>query len=386
MTFQEDLARHADQIRARMPHINGEEATKQALVVPFLHVLGYDIFDPREVRPEYVADFAIKKAGQFEKVDYAIFLNGVPVLFIECKPVGAQLEDHGGQLARYFNATPSVRVAMITNGVQLQVFTDLQTPNVMDTRPWLDIDLRSLKGAEIEALKRFRKTDFAPEEVLRLAEEMVYYNAMMAYLGVQLREPDEHFVQFVAKAIEVPRVTAKVVERLAPILKKSIQSTIVELVAKSFAAPEPEPPATTPLSSEPAATADDGDKAGIVTTAEERAAWEMIAAWVRESNPNAPISFRDAKGYFTIHQNNTRKWCIRLGFNKPPFWVALRHLPPEEVRALAPGLEVSEGGQMGDSRFTIGTVQDLARAKSAILAAYAREAARKHDPAEGPAT
>jgi hypothetical protein len=382
MTFHEDLARHADQIRTRLPHIQGEEATKQALVVPFLHVLGYDIFDPREVRPEYVADFAIKKAGQFEKVDYAIFLNGMPVLFIECKPVGALLEDHGGQLARYFNATPSVRVAMITNGVQVQVFTDLQTPNVMDSRPWLDIDLRALKAAEVEALKRFRKTDFAPEEVLRLAEEMVYYNAMMAYLGVQLRDPDEHFVQFVAKAIEVPRVTAKVIERLAPILKKAIQSTIVEHVAKSFSAPDPEPPSATPTAPPPA---EDDAKAGVVTTAEETAAWEMIAAWVRESTPNAPISFRDAKGYFTIHQNNTRKWCIRLGFNKPPFWVALRHLRPDEVKALAPGLDVVEGGQMGDSRFTIGSVQDLGRAKAAILAAYAREAARKADPGESTA-
>src|SRR5690606_23193929 len=98
-----DLNRHVEQVRARMQHCQGEEAAKQALVVPLLHTLGYDVFDPREVRPEYVADFAVKKQGQFEKVDYALFMNGQPIAFVECKPVGAVLEDHDGQLSRYFN-------------------------------------------------------------------------------------------------------------------------------------------------------------------------------------------------------------------------------------------------------------------------------------------
>ncbi len=46
-----------------------EEATKNALVMPFIKILGYDIFDPTEVIPEFIADVGIKKG---EKVDYAI--------------------------------------------------------------------------------------------------------------------------------------------------------------------------------------------------------------------------------------------------------------------------------------------------------------------------
>lgn len=51
-----------------------EEATKNALVLPFISILGYDIFDPTEVIPEFTADVGIKKG---EKVDYAIQKDGV---------------------------------------------------------------------------------------------------------------------------------------------------------------------------------------------------------------------------------------------------------------------------------------------------------------------
>jgi predicted type IV restriction endonuclease len=112
MGFPEDLSRHAEQIIARTPHIRGEEATKHALVVPFIQLLGYDVFDPREVQPEYTADFATKTRGQLEKIDYAIWKDGKAAIFVECKATTAELADHDGQLSRYFNATPSARVGV----------------------------------------------------------------------------------------------------------------------------------------------------------------------------------------------------------------------------------------------------------------------------------
>ena len=54
-----------EQINARIPATRGrgEEATKQALILPLLSALGYDIWNPAEVCPEYEADFAIRKGG-----------------------------------------------------------------------------------------------------------------------------------------------------------------------------------------------------------------------------------------------------------------------------------------------------------------------------------
>ena len=45
-------------------HAYSEEATKTALVMPFLEVLGYDVFDPREVVPEYVTDVGLKRGDK----------------------------------------------------------------------------------------------------------------------------------------------------------------------------------------------------------------------------------------------------------------------------------------------------------------------------------
>ncbi|WP_317622308.1 hypothetical protein [Chryseobacterium gotjawalense] len=62
--------------------INTEEATKNAFVLPFIQILGYDIFNPTEVIPEFICDIGTKKG---EKVDYVIKNNDHPILIIECK-------------------------------------------------------------------------------------------------------------------------------------------------------------------------------------------------------------------------------------------------------------------------------------------------------------
>jgi len=406
MTFQDDLLRHAEQIKQRIPHVHGEEATKQALVVPFLQVLGFDVYDPREVRPEYIADFAKKKSnGQMEKIDYAILLGGEPVLFFECKAVDAHLDDHDTQLARYFNATPSVKIAVITNGARLKVFGDLQQPNIMDPTPWLDVDLLGPKPTDIDALKRFRKLDFSASDVLALAEEMVYFNALVPFLSTQLREPTESFVRFVAGELGVAgRVTQKVVERLTPIFRKAVQAAVVDHVARSFDRPvaASEPPAAARVPS-PAPTAPAkgatgassvastgtpaaGDaseaRAGVVTTPEELRCFNLISSWVHEVVPAGPIAFRDSKTYFTIHQANVRKWFVRLNVTKTPYWVSVRGVAPEEARRLAPGLEVVDGGQFGDSRAVLASIDELQKLRVLLIAAYDRETRRVADDTE----
>lgn len=390
MAFEEEIARHADQIKTRLPFIKGEEAAKQALVIPLLQVLGYDVWDPREVQPEYIADFAKKKSnGQMEKIDYALHIEGAPVVFIECKAADKELDEHDSQLARYFNATPSVRVAILTNGVRLKIFTDLQKPNIMDDRPWLDVDLRNLKQAEIDALKKLRKADFGASQVVNLAEEMVFYNAITSYIAIQIQEPSESFVRFVARdAIPaIGSITTKVVERLTPVVRKAIEGSIVAKFKRSFSIePEPvlveaaqlsatqAPVVVVPLAAEA--------REGVVTTPEELECFSMISKIIREVNPDAVVAYRDSKSYFTIIQKNVRKWFARLGVERQPYWVAFRHVKVEEAKRLCPGVEVAEGGQVGDCRFTIKTTTDLNKLRSVILAAFNAEAARVVEDAE----
>ena len=390
MAFEDEITRHAEQIKTRLPFIKGEEAAKQALVVPFLQVLGYDVWDPREVQPEYIADFAKKKSnGQMEKIDYALHMGGAPAVFIECKSADKELDEHDAQLARYFNATPSVRVAVLTNGVRLKIFTDLQQPTIMDDKPRLDVDLRSVRQAEIDALKRLRKADFDAEQVVGLAEEMVYYNVMVAFVAAQLRDPSEAFVRFVAGEIPtIGRITSKIVERLTPIIRKAIQASIVAHVERSFSR-EPEPvvaesPQPPPAQvHEIAVPAPAGEaREGVVTTPEELESFAMISKMIKEVHPDAVVAYRDSKSYFTIIQKNVRKWFVRLGVERHPYWIAFRHVKVEEAKRLCPGVEVAEGGQFGDCRFIIKTISDLNKLRSVIVASYNAEAARVAEEAD----
>lgn len=104
-------------LAARVPNlkdsISTEEATKNALVMPMINILGYNVFDPTEVVPEFTADHGTKKG---EKVDYAITKDDEPIMLIECKTLGSDLNtNHASQLFRYFNVT-NAKVGILTNG------------------------------------------------------------------------------------------------------------------------------------------------------------------------------------------------------------------------------------------------------------------------------
>jgi hypothetical protein len=93
MDFSERLAKISNRIPKMAEKIkDNEEATKTALVLPFLQsVLEYDIFDPDEVIPEFTTEVGTKKG---EKVDYALKLSGEIQILIECKAYGDNLEKH----------------------------------------------------------------------------------------------------------------------------------------------------------------------------------------------------------------------------------------------------------------------------------------------------
>jgi predicted type IV restriction endonuclease len=110
--------------------------------------LGYNIFDPSEVIPEYTSDIGIKKG---EKVDYAITINKELEIIIEVKMVRSILKpENANQLLRYFGVTKAA-FAILTNGIQYQFFSDLEKKNVMDTSPFLTVDLtQSIQEHEIK--------------------------------------------------------------------------------------------------------------------------------------------------------------------------------------------------------------------------------------------
>ena len=133
MDFKDEIKQFGDRVEKLKNQITTEEATKNAFIMPFINALGYDVFNPMEVVPEFIADIGIKKG---EKVDYAIMRDGQPTILVECKHWAESLEVHNSQLFRYFHTTKA-RFGLLSNGIIYRFYTDLVEKNKMDEKPFL---------------------------------------------------------------------------------------------------------------------------------------------------------------------------------------------------------------------------------------------------------
>src|SRR5882757_4867047 len=156
MEFKDQIKLLADRVSKMQDKIQTEEATKNALIMPFIQIMGYDVFNPFEVNPEYIADIGIKKG---EKVDYAIMKDGEPAILIECKHHLENLDPHNSQLFRYFHTTKA-KFGLLSNGMTYRFYTDLVEKNKMDSTPFFEFNITEIKDVEILELKKFSKSYF----------------------------------------------------------------------------------------------------------------------------------------------------------------------------------------------------------------------------------
>lgn len=317
MDLIDRLKELADRAKRTKVHLTSEEATKTSLVLPFIQVLGYDIFNPEEVQPEFTADVGLKKG---EKVDYAILQDGKPIMLFECKCYGTDLrEAHFSQLYRYFAVT-SVRVGVVTNGVDYQFYSDLDSPNKMDSKPFLEFTLTDINEAVIAELKKFTKASFNLDTLLTGAAELKYTKAVKQFLAEQLADPSYGFVRLCAAEVYSGLKTTRVIEQFKPITRAAfaqlISDRLNETLKNAMSRAEPSEPATREAPEEdPASSPEPG--ADVVTTVEELEAFYIVKSILREVVEASRIFQRDTKSYFTVLLDDTnRKTVCRLRFNE----------------------------------------------------------------------
>jgi hypothetical protein len=386
MGFIEDIAKLSEQVRKKADNVVGEDATKLSLILPFFNALGYDIWDPAEVLPEYISDAATKKSsGHFEKVDYAIGINGTIVMLVEAKARNQKPETHDGQLRKYFTWTISSKVGIVTNGVEYRFFTDLRIPNIMDDEPFFSFNVFEYDSKDIENLKFFHRDNFDIAAIGKHAEEMVYVKAMTKLVGNLLRSPSEPFIKFLVKELEVfqGHVNAKVISRFEPVVKKAIQSSLVDLMTRSINQEIAQLTEPIQLAESEDAGAEEAeqvsDEQQVETTAEELEAFEKIKAIVSTScNYHLEVKYKDVLSYFGVHVGNSTWWFLRL-YLTPKRKSFVTRLPVDEVKSLVPDFEVQElsapqGGAV--SRVVISSVNDLDKLTSLILKCYETENAK----------
>ncbi len=316
--FNERAKKHAEHIKNVGQHCTTEETTKQALILPFLDILGFSPFDPFKVKAEYKADFPGAKSS--ERVDYALFCHGVPVMFVEAKAYSEKLQNHCPQLSRYFNATPEVTIAAITNGKEWRFFTDLDDKNMMDKSPFLVVDFEEVDDSLIARLFQFRHDEFQPEALRTLAEETIYLNAFTEVISEGLRNPDAEFVRFVANRAEIKRqLNAKFLETISPIIKQAIKKSVSDMVVSGLSS-RPEPVEqmldnkTTLEANSEYAKIIDPDNEKIITTYVERRLFEVVKEIVGD---NQDIFPKDTESYFSvIFKNKVNRWIVRYYSDK----------------------------------------------------------------------
>jgi hypothetical protein len=395
MGFTEDIARLSEQVQKNADKVVGEQATKMSLIAPFFSALGYDVFDPSEVIPEYVADFATKKAGQFEKVDYAIAINGTIVMIVEAKARDKKPEAHDGQLKKYFNALISTKVSIVTNGVEYRFFTDLRHENIMDDEPFFAFNVLDYDSKDLENLKFFHKDNFDINLIKIHAEELVYVKGLTELVGNLLRSPSKDFMSFLLKELgklspsyEIEgKINDRKIQRFQPIIKKAIQISLVDLMTRSISQEIGKlgEEQNTNTSDEIIDAVDEQQTivdTKVETTEEELAAFEKIKGIVAASKDyHLEIKYKDVVSYFGINVGKVTWWFLRLYLSQKKKSFVTR-LPIETVKSLASGFEIQEmTASLGDatSRVIISSIEDLDKLTPLILECYEAEALKHTD-------
>jgi predicted type IV restriction endonuclease len=394
MAFADEISKVAEQVRKRAEVVSGEEATKMGLIVPFFGTLGYDFFDPTEVIPEYTADFAIKRAGQLEKVDYAISIDNAIVMMIEAKARDKKPEAHDGQLKRYFNGLRSVKVAIVKNGVEYLFFTDLRHENMMDDEPFFSFNILSYDQEQIDNLKLFHRDNFDVFAIKKHAEEMVYLRGMTQLVDKLLRSPSDEFIRFLisqlgsisSKYAIDGKITSKVIEKFRPIVKKSIQGSLVELMTQSISKEmgQSNDLITTTELEEVDEDRDESEQdlasSQIEVTFEKIEAFEKIKVITASSKIcKLEVNHKNVASYFGVNVGKTNWWFLRL-YLSPKKKSFITRLSVDEARLLAPNFDVQEvPAAIGDaaSRIVISSVNDLPQLSDLILKCYENEASKR---------
>jgi hypothetical protein len=233
--FKLRMLAHAKLVASRAPKVESEASTNASLVQPFLTTLGYDVSNPDEVSPEHHADFSEKYQN---KVDYAILHLGKPVIAIESKRVGAAMRDDRGQLRSYFNASPTVKLGILTDGLKYELYADSDKPNMMDEVAFLRLDLSEIAKSgtvddiTLEGISAIRSGLFNPEDVGAEAKRKLLFESIVQLIKQFKTKPSDDFIRFVLDRTEMGSKLSKITQKIVDANRDIVQLAMEAFVAR----------------------------------------------------------------------------------------------------------------------------------------------------------
>jgi len=335
MEFEQKINELANRVKTLRDSVTTEEATKHSFVMPFISILGYDVFNPTMVVPEFTADIGKKKG---EKVDYAIIQDGKPLILIEVKHHLENLDKHSPQLERYYTVTES-KFGILTNGVEYRFFSDMDKPNKMDTKPFLVINLLDLKDREIKELERFTKENLDVDKILNMANKQKYVTQIKQLFKKETIEPSDELAKLFANKITDKTKTQAVVDEFKGYIKTAFSDIVNDMAQDKINALKSQLSVEineTNIIHNPEINED-----GIITTDDEIEGYFIVKSILAEIVPLSRVIGRDTKSYFGILlDDNNRKWIVRLLFNsKTTKYIEIRTGDKESEKYLISKLE-----------------------------------------------
>lgn len=341
MDFKDIIKQLVERILKLKDNLQTEEATKTALIMPFLQALGYDVFDPTEVCPEYVCDIGTKKG---EKIDYAIMRDGETALLIECKKYHADLNLHDNQLLRYFNVSKA-KFGILTDGITYKFYTDLEKENVMDNRPFLEVNLLDIKDGQIDEIRKFHKSYFDVSNIVNTAGELKYTTELKRILNEEFNSPSPDLVKYFAKQVYEGAITAKVFCQFETLLKGAMLQWKNEIINDRIKVALGSVQQSQEMKDQPAGDEQTETKAPddvVVTTQDELDAYNIVRSILRKDVEVSRIYFTDFKTYSVVGVDKPSKWICRFYFG----------------RKLSIAFPLIEEGK-GEERFDLQAIEDI---------------------------
>lgn len=315
MDLIDEIKKLKTQILQTKDMVKTESATIVSFIYPFLQILGYNVFNPLEVIPEYNADLKREKG---EKVDIAILKDKKPIIIIECKHHDKNLGTHKSQIRTYFTPIRDAKFAILTNGIEYRFYTDLTAQNIMDDTPFLKFDItEEIPENILKEIKKFHKDNFNKDELISTASKLKDYKAIKDFLTKEIEDPSADFVKFIIK--QIPSIKVKhndfdksiIKDVLGDILKDKFRIT-TQLVEEQL-----ENPRRIKLESDEDTKNEEGN-IKIQFTELEKEGLNIIKAILSDTIDINRISYNDTINYCSIilDDNKRNKICI-FHFNNP---------------------------------------------------------------------
>jgi predicted type IV restriction endonuclease len=324
--FKNRLLTHARTVVDHAGRAQNEEATKQFLILPFLELLGYNPRNPDEIIPEADASFSDKFKN---RVDYAISKEGAPVIAIEAKKVGSLSTANRGELKGYYNAVPTVKLGILTDGLIYQLYSDTDQENLMDDEPFAVVDLTQVAQEQIadealDALLKLRRDTFNPEDIGADARRKIYISEYVKALESAFKDPNESFVRTLMDIASVEgKRTTKLLGEHRPYISEAMNTFFDKKLLERVGFAEREdlvkvPPAETQPAPTTPEVADEQPKtedSSVVTTEAELEVYDHVRhrlPFLIDRNEDLfrkleHVYFKDFKGVFAVCYKQDRK-------------------------------------------------------------------------------